>query len=65
MSSSVDISDLEQMHLPEWIEYAVRLKLDISQESSKDMRHWLENRLAAVQRLIKNSRSKNDLKKTD
>ncbi len=52
----IDISDLDQMHLPEWIEYAVRLKLDIYQESSADMRHWLENRLAAVQRLVKNAK---------
>ena len=52
----IDISDLDQMHLPEWIEYSVRLKLDIYQESSADMRHWLENRLAAVQRLVKNAK---------
>jgi ribosomal protein S19E (S16A) len=52
----IDISDLDQMHLPEWIEYSVRLKLDISQEGSPDTRHWLENRLAAVQRLVKNAK---------
>lgn len=54
----IDISDLDQMHLPEWIEYSIRLKLDISQEGSPDIRHWLENRLAAVQRLIKNSKGR-------
>ncbi len=52
----IDISDLDQMHLPEWIEYAVRLKLDIYQESSPDMQQWLKNRLDAVQRLIRNAK---------